>query len=128
MKLRIKGNSLRLRLTQSEIQEFQEKGIVQEVIKFGITPLQRMNYIIQQFDGKEVIASFDSNTMTVNVPKPIAENWVTTNQVGVENRMEINNEEDLFILIEKDFQCLKPRPGEDESEMFPNPSEEILKC
>ncbi len=85
MKLRIKGNSLRLRLTQSEIQEFQEKGIVQEVIKFGISPLQRMNYILQQFDGNEMNASYESNTMIVNVPNSIAATWVTTNQVGVEN-------------------------------------------
>ncbi len=128
MKLRIKGNSIRLRLTQSEIQEFQEKGIVKEVIKFGNLPLQKMNYILQQFDGNEMNASYESNTMIVNVPNSIAATWVTTNQVGVENRIKINNEEDLFILIEKDFQCLKPRDGEDESEMFPNPSEETLKC
>jgi hypothetical protein len=27
----------------------------------------------------------------------------------------------LRILVEKDFACLAPREGEDESDMFPNP-------
>ena len=34
MKLRTKSNSIRLRLTQSEVSLLQEKGIVEEVIYF----------------------------------------------------------------------------------------------
>jgi|TARA_B110000967_G_C18783719_1_gene509640 hypothetical protein len=83
---------------------------------------------MQQFHGSEINTSFDSNAITVNVSNSIAKKWTTTNQGVIVNRIKINSEEDLFILIEKDFQCLKPRLGEDEGEMFPNPSEEILKC
>jgi hypothetical protein len=76
---KIKSNSLRLRLTQNEIQEFQEKGIVKEVIKFGNLPLQSMSYIMQQFHGSKINTSFDSHTITVNVLNSIAEKWMTTN-------------------------------------------------
>lgn len=128
MKLRIKGNSIRLRLTQNEIQEFQEKGVVEEVVKFGNTPQVKMHYIIQETAKSEIYATFDSNKMTVNVPKSIAKKWVSTEQVGFENRMAINENEDLLILVEKDFQCLQPREQEDESDMFPHPAEGTLKC
>ena len=128
MKLRIKGNSIRLRLTQTEIQEFQEKGVVQEVVKFGISPHTQMHYIIQKTQANKINATFDANKIIVNIPNPIAQKWVTTNQIGFESRMKINDEEELFILVEKDFQCLQPREQEDESELFPNPAEGTLKC
>jgi hypothetical protein len=128
MKLRIKGNSIRLRLTQNEIQEFQEKGMVKEVVKFGNSSESEMHYIIQKTDKSEVDATFDSNKMIINIPNPIAEKWISTNQNGFENRMKINDKEDLFILVEKDFKCLQPREHEDESDMFPHPAEGTLKC
>ena len=128
MKLRIKGNSIRLRLTQNEINEFKEKGIVIEVVKFGISSESQMHYIIQKTDKSEIYATFDSNKMMINVPNAIAEKWVLTNQVGFENRMMINDKEDLFILVEKDYKCLQPRDHEDESDMFPHPAEGTLKC
>lgn len=61
--------------------------------------MQSMNYIMQQFHGSEINTSFDSNIITVNVPNSIAEKWTTTDQVGIENRIKINSEEDLFILL-----------------------------
>lgn len=128
MKLRIKSNSIRLRLTQNEINEFKEKGIVEEVIKFGNSSESQMQYIIQKTDKNEVYATYDLNKMMINVPNPIAEKWILTNQIGFENRMMINDKEDLFILIEKDFKCLQPRKHEDESDMYPHPAEGTLKC
>ena len=32
------------------------------------------------------------------------------------------------ILVEKDFQCLAPREGEDESDMFPHPDGDSTTC
>lgn len=128
MKLRIKGNSLRLRLTQKEIKEFEEKGIVEEIIKFGNTAFTQMHYMIQKSSRKEISACYNLNRMIVNVPNSIAEKWTSTNQVGFDFQMNINEQEKLFILVEKDFQCLQPRPHEDESDMFPNPEDGKLKC
>lgn len=128
MKLRIKGNSIRLRLTQGEVKEFEEKGIVEEIVKFGNTPNSKMHYLIQKTESGEIHATFESNRMTVNIPNSIAEKWTKTNQVGFETQMKINEKEDLFILVEKDFKCLQPRKHEDENDMFPNPIEGTFKC
>jgi len=128
MKLRIKGNSIRLRLTQAEVKEFQENGIVEEIVKFGNTDSSKMHYLLQVSSGNEINALYELNKMLVNVPKPIAEKWTTTNQIGFEYQMPLNENENLFILVEKDFKCLQPRKHEDENDMFPNPSEGTLKC
>lgn len=128
MKLRIKGNSLRLRLTQVEVKRFEEKGMVEEVIKFGNSAAARMYYTLQKSSGKEIDAFYYQNRMMVNIPESIAETWTTTNQVSIFFSMKINEDEDLLILVEKDFQCLKPREGEDESELFPNPEEGRVEC
>ncbi len=128
MKLRIKGNSIRLRLTQAEVKEFQGNGVVEEIVKFGNTDSSKMHYLLQVSSGNEINALYESNKMIVNIPNPIADKWTTTNQVGFETQMKINEEEDLFILVEKDFKCLQPREHEDENDMFPNPAEGTLKC
>ena len=126
MKLRIKGNSLRLRLTQSEVAQFAEKGEVVESIGFGNAA--QLDYALRQSDSEEIRAQFGSNRIEVIIPKKIAENWTTTDQVGFENEVPINEEDSLSILVEKDFNCLKPRPNEDETDMFPNPNNEVLQC
>ena len=128
MKLRIKGNSLRLRLAQQEVLQLKEKGIVQETIKFGIGEPNQLKYIIRKSVDQEIKAYFNQNRMLVEIPDAMAMEWATTAQVGLEHTMSINEEEDLYILIEKDFKCLQPRPNEDESDLFTNPSKESHNC
>lgn len=128
MKLRIKGNSLRLRLTQPEVKIFEKEGVVEEVIKFGNSVYTMMHYTLQKSSGKEIDAFYNLNRMLVNVPEVMAEKWATTDLISLEGKMKINEKEELVILVEKDFQCLQPRPNEDESEMFPNPNEGTLNC
>jgi len=43
MKLRIRGNSLRLRLLRGEVQQFGETGRVTETIQFGASPAAQLS-------------------------------------------------------------------------------------
>lgn len=117
MKIRIKGNSIRLRLAQSEVTEFNSKGIVSDSINFGASQLI---YTLQKDDIPTLKADFNGEFITVCVPSKQGSDWSSSNQVGIEGTMSVGKEEKLFILIEKDFQCLKPR-GEDESDLYNNP-------
>jgi hypothetical protein len=120
MKLRIKGNSLRLRLTKTEITNFGEQWIIEERTEFpGGTFFQ---YNLQCKTGiKQLEAEWVGNTITIFVPLDIAQQWTTTDIVGFENKMDIGNGKQLFILIEKDFVCLD-NTFEDQSDNFPNPN------
>jgi hypothetical protein len=62
-------------------------------------------------------ADIVDSQITVYVPSAITEKWDIDERVG----FDAHDTSGLYILVEKDFQCLKPRPHEDESGLFPNP-------
>ncbi len=128
MKLRIKGNALRLRLTQTEVQTFGATGYVADAIQFGPGAEQQLQYILQRVEKAELTVSFTGTQIKLSVPAKIASTWTTTDQVGFEQKININGQDELLILVEKDFQCLQDRPHEDESDMFPNPSQGVIGC
>jgi len=117
MKIRIKGNSLRLRLSQSEVKEFASNGLVSDSISFGNS---KLIYTLESVDTQNVKAEFHKENITVSVPKEIAKEWAETDRVGFEEFQAIDYNEKLYLLVEKDFQCLIPRK-EDESDLFENP-------
>jgi hypothetical protein len=124
MKLRLRGNSVRLRLTKSEVSRFAEIGSVEETIEFGLQPYQQLVYTLQSSSEIKLIkAEFESNRLTVFVPEVEGKRWAQTNQIGIENEQSLGEGKQLRILIEKDFACLDQRPGEDESDAFANPME-----
>lgn len=119
MKIRISGNSIRLRLTQSEVSNFVNHGKVRSSCQIGS---QTLAYEITQDEAvNQITANMSNQTITVSVPKEIAHFWDIDTRVGFDTK----DEKGLYILIEKDFQCLKPRPNEDESDNFPNPQATI---
>ncbi len=62
MKLRIKGNSLRLRLQQAEIAALREGKAVEETVRFS--PASRLVYALER-GGDALAASFDGARITV---------------------------------------------------------------
>lgn len=117
MKLRIKGNSIRLRLTQSEVDTLVTAGHVRESVSFGDKTL---GYEIRSDSGAEgVTADLIGPTILVLIPADRVRDWAANDSVSIEQ------EGTPYLLIEKDFACLSDRPGEDESDAFPNPRE---KC
>lgn len=124
MKLRVKNNSVRLRLTRSEVALFNDSGRVEEVIEFGIEPHQRFIYAIESGAETETMrAAIENNRITILVPKAQADEWTNTARIGIEAEQEIGDGKTLRLLIEKDFACLEPRTGEDDADTFPHPNE-----
>jgi len=117
MKIRIKGNSLRYRLTKSDIDYFSSNGYIDETICFGS---QKLVYALQQSQVDELTADFNDQKIILYVPADIAEEWTTTDRVGFES-----NNSSLYLLIEKDFKCLD-NVTEDQSDNYPNPLSSAL--
>jgi hypothetical protein len=118
MKIRIKGNSLRYRLTRPEVEKFHETGYLEEKIDFVGNSLY---YCLSSTNQEKLSASFYDNQITVYVPASGIEEWKTTEQVGFEGEMEIeDSKETLHLLIEKDFTCLD-KVTEDQRDNYPNP-------
>lgn len=113
MKLRIHAGSLRLRLSQSEVARLGEGGVVEDSVSFA--PGSELRYALETGATAAVTATFDQANIRVVLPKPLAKEWIESDQTGIEASTGT-----LRLLIEKDFQCLhrEPEPGEDS---FPNP-------
>jgi hypothetical protein len=120
MKLRIRGDSLRLRLTQTEVERFRSTGEVHDDIHVGGRALR---YSLIRDDAlDEVGAIYREGEITVGVPRGIAERWISAEEVGFSACQRGDDGRELHILVEKDFKCLTARPGEDDGDGFPNPN------
>jgi len=64
-----------------------------------------------------VSADFLGNMLKVIIPAQLANDWINTNEVGIESYVDLKGKEKLHLLIEKDFPC-KDRPEEDKSDTF----------
>jgi hypothetical protein len=113
MKLRIRGSSIRLRLTKPEVDALRSKGLVEDAAEFPGGA--RLRYALA-VDGARLGASFDAEGLVLRVPRDRAEAWCGSDEVGI-----AGEDGPTRILIEKDWACVQPRSDEDPAEMYANP-------
>ena len=122
MKLRIHVNSIRFRITQSEMTALEAGARLEDSVQFGLAPTEILTYGVEiSSPCSEVRASYSKGGIQVMLPANLARALASTNQVGIEYVQLIAKGVTLKIVLEKDFQCFNPRPGENESDNFPNP-------
>jgi hypothetical protein len=120
VKIRIKDNSIRLRLTRGEVETLRDSGVV--VSNTGFPGGRQFSYALESSPASVNPAAFYSdNEIRVRLPETIVLAWTATEQVSIGGEQTLDDGEKLLILVEKDFACLAPRPGEDESDMYANP-------
>ena len=115
MKLRIQGNSLRLRLNQKEVALVRDGGHVESSIAFA--PDCSLSYLLEGSPAAESTSvTFDGGAIRVTIPMQQLTQWVESDQVGIEAQSQFG----VGLLIEKDFQCLH-RSVDQEPDAFPRP-------
>jgi hypothetical protein len=119
VKLRIKGSSIRLRLTQGEMRSLSEAGTVEETVPFPGSAT--LTYRLRRGGSSDAIsASYRDNVLEILVPEALGRQWCETDLVTLAQSLDVPGGE-LRITLEKDFACLAPREEEDESDNFPHP-------
>jgi hypothetical protein len=122
MKLRIHGNSLRLRLSQPEVAQFSKTGFVEDSIQFG--PGATFAYALESLSSLSAPqALFAHGWLRVQVPGRDAADWARTDRVAISGDQPLEPGKSLSILVEKDFQCLHGEETRD-PDAYPNPLEE----
>ncbi len=114
MKLRIKGNSIRVSLTKAEVEEIFSGGTFEESTIFGENIFK---YELKQSNvAHELSAEFFSGRITIFLPSSLIQDWNSNDTVGFNATTMYG----LCILVEKDFKCLD-ETTEDQSDNFENP-------
>ncbi|WP_394748107.1 DUF7009 family protein [Spongiimicrobium salis] len=118
MKIRIKGNSVRFRLTKTEVETFCKEGFYAESTTFANNTLV---YCLKAKAGiEELEANFLNNRITIYMPQEALSTWANSNLIGYRNAVDWNDTSTLSLLVEKDFSCLD-NTVEDQSDNYPNP-------
>jgi hypothetical protein len=115
VKLRIQGNSLRLRVTQKEVAQLRRSQHVEALVEFG--PGSELAYSLNGSAwAKSATAIFDGHAIRVTVPARVMREWTETGRVGI----EATSQSGVQLLIEKDYQCLHGS-GEQDADAYPHP-------
>lgn len=113
MKLRLRANTIRLRLIQSEVERLSKGDSITETL-----PTQRpFSYTVTPASVDELEAAFEGDTLVIRVPSDWAAGWFQSPDVGRQASTA-----GLDILIEKDWACTTPRTGIDNEGTYPNPT------
>ena len=99
MKLRIRGNSLRLRLTQSEVKRLADSGQVASTIQFGSLPGDSLAYSIVAAQVDHVYAIFSGGRLEVQVAEERIKAWANSDDVGIDENINNGAEGGLRVLI-----------------------------
>ena len=122
MKLRIKGDSLRLRVSRSEVAKLLAGDCLEETIHFTPEAVATFTYALQQETSlSRPTVQYTRNKVTILIPAEQANAWGATDQVGIAEDISLGSLGSLALLIEKDFACLD-RSEEDNEDTFPNPN------
>ena len=120
MKLRVLDNSIRLRLTRGEVTAIGDDSVVRGRVRFAAN-----NTFVYMLESSPTTvkpeAHVSNNVMTVRVPQMDIRRWARSEEISIQSEQLLDDGDYLKILVEKDFHCLSPREGEDESDMFPHP-------
>ena len=119
MKLRIRANTIRLRLSQSEIKSLETGNSVEASLFFE--PKFKYKIEVQTID--KIACNYEDNSLVISLPSQEVRAWVGSEQVGIRGIQILENGDEIKILVEKDFRCLVPRGEEEDLDTFTHPKE-----
>jgi hypothetical protein len=125
MKLRIRGNTLRLRLTRPEVDAVVEGGEAREAM--ALPGGAALTYVFARGEAglpaATLVAGAAGAELRVTWPRAAVQAWAADNSaVSLRALLPLAGGEDaLSLLVEKDFPCLVVREGEDDTPAFARP-------
>jgi len=127
VKLRIRDNSVRLRLMRGEVDSLRDDGLV--TASTGFPGGRTFRYAVESSPASvNPAAFFSDNEIIVRLPETTVLAWASSDQVSIDGEQVLDDGEKLRILVEKDFVCLTGRDDEDETDMYPHPEADTASC
>jgi hypothetical protein len=121
MKLRIKDNSLRFRVSQSELASLVDSGRIEKTIYFASDEHSRLTYSLEcRSSSTHATLLYHPQKVTLVLPKDEVKAWGGSDQVGIYTTADVGPHGTLDLLVEKDYACLDLSDA-DNHDTFPNP-------
>jgi hypothetical protein len=119
MKLRIRDNTLRIRITQGELAKLASGQKLEQTTEFS-TSAKLVTTVEPSAKANQCEATFAMGRIALQIPLREIRDLAETDRIGIESYQKINETRSLHLLIEKDFDCLHPKADEN-VDTFPNP-------
>lgn len=116
MKIRCEQNSIRLRLRKSELVQLRAEQWLKSELHFPNGTVFAWELLLNE-ELADITADFSDGKLAIRIPASTAQNWMDTEQVGMECFLPLGDGHALHVLVEKDFPC-KDRPEEDKTDFF----------
>lgn len=129
MKLRVKGSSLRFRLSKSDVARLAQSGEIAETVYFGSAPDAKFSYALKVSPSNSPLSvDYAEQTVTVSISNEAVSRWAAIEtEVGIYGSVDIGREP-LELLVEKDFACLDASEEENQDTFLnPNACQPTLK-
>lgn len=121
LKLRIKGNTLRLRVSRSEAAKLVAGERVEDAIQFTAAPESRLSFGLQGGpQSKPVAIEWKTQSVRVLISEEKMKTWALETEVGIYETIDLGAAGSLAVAIEKDFACLDGS-DEENADSFVNP-------
>lgn len=113
MKVRFTDDSIRMRVRKSDLKQLKAEGQTRTQIQLQ----PALAFVLTIGDTPTPTAQMEGSTLTVTLPRTAAQQWINSEQVGIEHQQKQADGSRIHLLIEKDFPCAH-RPQEDKADTF----------
>jgi hypothetical protein len=121
VKLRIQGNSIRLRVSRPDLARLLSFGRIEDIVHFGEEENACLKYVLEHSANVAKIAVRHVGTeVAIILPSHAAQSWAESDQVGIYAKHPLGKFGELAVIVEKDFPCGNPADPEN-ADKFPRP-------
>lgn len=121
MKVRIKDNSLRLRIARSEVDTLLSRGRIEETLWLAPGETARQTWALTHSEAvHNTTVSYNPPEIVLAFPSAEIQRWAASDEVGIYATIDLDPRGSLDLLIEKDFACLHGDEAQNQ-DAFPNP-------
>lgn len=101
MKLHIHGNSLRLSVSENDLERLRSEGFLERWM--GLGPGKRFTYCLEtSSDADKISAMLESDALALVMPTQWADRWASNDDPRLESMQVIDGEQQLHIVLERD--------------------------
>lgn len=116
MKLRLRGNSVRLRVNRREVDGLAAGASLEQKVHFPGEA--SFSYVLEASKDARPGASFRQGVIRISAPHTLIQDWATGDSIGIYFELPANGAS-LTVAIEKDLECVDGSPEERDPEAFP---------